>query len=54
MTCRTRSPTPARIVLVGSNTYYANWVRRLMAVPAAEWRDPLELAKPADPRSSRR
>ena len=39
--------TPARIVLVGSNTYYANWVRRLMAVPAADWRDPLELAKPA-------
>ena len=39
--------TPARIVLVGSNTYYANWVRRLMTVPAAEWRDPLELAKPA-------
>ena len=38
--------TPARIVLVGSNTYYANWVRRLMTVPAAEWRDPLELAKP--------
>jgi NAD(P)-dependent dehydrogenase (short-subunit alcohol dehydrogenase family) len=41
--------TPARIVLVGSNTYYANWVRRLMTVPAAEWRDPLELAKPAGP-----
>jgi NAD(P)-dependent dehydrogenase (short-subunit alcohol dehydrogenase family) len=40
---------PARIVLVGSNTYYANWVRRLMTVPAAEWRDPLELAKPAGP-----
>ena len=40
---------PARIVLVGSNTYYANWVRRLMAVPAAEWGDPLELAKPAGP-----
>ena len=41
--------TPARIVLVGSNTYYANWVRRLMTVPAADWRDPLELAKPAGP-----
>ena len=39
--------TPARIVLVGSNTYYANWVRRLMTVPPADWRDPLELAKPA-------
>jgi NAD(P)-dependent dehydrogenase (short-subunit alcohol dehydrogenase family) len=44
--------TPARIVLVGSNTYYANWVRRLMSVPAAEWRDPLELAKPARPEVS--
>jgi NAD(P)-dependent dehydrogenase (short-subunit alcohol dehydrogenase family) len=38
---------PARIVLLGSNTYYANWVRRLMMVPAAEWTDPLEIAKPA-------
>jgi NAD(P)-dependent dehydrogenase (short-subunit alcohol dehydrogenase family) len=38
---------PARVVLVGSRR--ANWVRRLMAVPAAEWRDPLELAKPAGP-----
>jgi NAD(P)-dependent dehydrogenase (short-subunit alcohol dehydrogenase family) len=43
---------PARIVLVGSNTYYANWVRRLMTVPAAEWRDPLELAQPAGPEVS--
>jgi len=41
--------TPARIVLVGSNTYYANWVRRLMMVPAAEWADPVEIAKPAGP-----
>jgi NAD(P)-dependent dehydrogenase (short-subunit alcohol dehydrogenase family) len=41
--------TPARIVLVGSNTYYANWVRRLLTVPPAEWRDPLELARPAGP-----
>jgi NAD(P)-dependent dehydrogenase (short-subunit alcohol dehydrogenase family) len=38
---------PARIVLLGSNTYYANWVRRLLAVPAAQWRDPRELARPA-------
>ena len=38
---------PARIVLVGSSTYYANWVRHLMMVPAAEWKDPLEIAKPA-------
>ena len=44
--------TPARIVLVGSNTYYANWVRRLMTVPAAQWRDPLELAEPAGPEVS--
>jgi nucleoside-diphosphate-sugar epimerase len=44
--------TPARIVLVGSNTYYANWVRRLLAVPAADWKDPLELARPAGPEVS--
>lgn len=42
------TPT-ARIVLLGSNTYYANWVRRLLAVPPASWRDPLELARPGDP-----
>lgn len=41
--------TPARIVLVGSATYYANRVRRLLQVPAAEWTDPLEIAKPAGP-----
>jgi NAD(P)-dependent dehydrogenase (short-subunit alcohol dehydrogenase family) len=40
---------PARIVLVGSATYYANWVRRLLKVPAAQWTDPLEIAKPAGP-----
>jgi NAD(P)-dependent dehydrogenase (short-subunit alcohol dehydrogenase family) len=40
---------PARIVLVGSATYHANWVRRLLRVPAAEWADPLEMAKPAGP-----
>ncbi|MER5789909.1 SDR family NAD(P)-dependent oxidoreductase [Streptomyces sp. NPDC001980] len=38
---------PARIVLVGSNTYYANIPRRIMGVPGAEWRDPLEIARPA-------
>ncbi|HEY5223495.1 MAG TPA: SDR family NAD(P)-dependent oxidoreductase [Microbacteriaceae bacterium] len=38
---------PARIVLLGSNTYYLNTVRRLMGVPPAEWRDPIDLAKPA-------
>jgi NAD(P)-dependent dehydrogenase (short-subunit alcohol dehydrogenase family) len=41
--------TPARIALVGSATYYANWVRRLLMVPAAEWTDPLEVARPARP-----
>lgn len=40
---------PARVVLLGSNTYYANIYRRLMGVPAADWRDPLELARPAAP-----
>lgn len=38
---------PARIVLLGSNTHYANVYRRLMGVPAADWRDPIELARPA-------
>jgi NAD(P)-dependent dehydrogenase (short-subunit alcohol dehydrogenase family) len=37
---------PARIVLVGSNTYHANVYRRLMGVPAAQWRDPVEIARP--------
>ena len=37
----------ACIVLVGSSTYYANWVRRLMMVPSAAWKDPLEIARPA-------
>jgi NAD(P)-dependent dehydrogenase (short-subunit alcohol dehydrogenase family) len=38
---------PARIVLLGSNTYWANRYRRMMRVPAAQWRDPLDLARPA-------
>jgi NAD(P)-dependent dehydrogenase (short-subunit alcohol dehydrogenase family) len=38
---------PARIVLLGSNTYHANVYRRLMSVPGAQWRDPVELARPA-------
>ncbi|SDF90058.1 SDR family NAD(P)-dependent oxidoreductase [Pseudonocardia oroxyli] len=38
--------TPARIVLLGSNTYYENVWRRLLHVPAAEWADPVELARP--------
>ncbi|WP_030450559.1 SDR family NAD(P)-dependent oxidoreductase [Herbidospora cretacea] len=39
--------TPARIVLLGSNTYHANFWRRLLGVPEAEWADPVELARPA-------
>lgn len=38
---------PARIVLIGSNTYHLNAVRRVMGVPAADWRDPIDLARPA-------
>lgn len=38
---------PARIVLVGSNTYHANVYRKLLGVPAADWRNPLDLARPA-------
>ncbi|HEY6795150.1 MAG TPA: SDR family NAD(P)-dependent oxidoreductase [Kineosporiaceae bacterium] len=38
---------PARVVLVGSNTYHANFWRTLLHVPAAEWADPVELARPA-------
>jgi NAD(P)-dependent dehydrogenase (short-subunit alcohol dehydrogenase family) len=37
---------PARIVLVGSNTYHENVWRRMLHVPPSEWRDPLELASP--------
>lgn len=37
----------ARIVLIGSNTYYENVWRRMLGVAPAEWRDPLELAAPA-------
>ncbi|WP_239080060.1 SDR family NAD(P)-dependent oxidoreductase [Paractinoplanes brasiliensis] len=39
--------TPARIVLLGSNTYHANFWRRLLHVPAAEWTDPIDIARPA-------
>ena len=38
---------PARIVLLGSNTYYSNVFRKLLGVAAADWRDPIELAQPA-------
>jgi len=38
---------PGRIVLLGSNTYRANFWRRLLGVPEADWRDPIDLARPA-------
>lgn len=41
--------TPGRIVLLGSNTYHANFWRRLLGVPEADWRDPVEIARPAGP-----
>jgi NAD(P)-dependent dehydrogenase (short-subunit alcohol dehydrogenase family) len=43
---------PARIVLLGSNTYHQNTYRRMMGVPGADWRDPIELARPATGSSS--
>ena len=41
--------SPARIVLLGSNTYHENVFRRMLRVPPAHWRDPIELARPAAP-----
>jgi NAD(P)-dependent dehydrogenase (short-subunit alcohol dehydrogenase family) len=41
--------TPARVVLLGSNTYHQNIFRRILGVPPALWRDPLELARPTAP-----
>ena len=38
---------PARIVLIGSNTYHANVWRKLLGVAEANWADPLDLARPA-------
>jgi NAD(P)-dependent dehydrogenase (short-subunit alcohol dehydrogenase family) len=40
---------PARIVLLGSNTYHQNIFRRILRVPPAVWRDPKELARPTAP-----
>ena len=40
---------PARIVLLGSNTYHQNIFRRILRVAPADWRDPIELAQPTDP-----
>jgi NAD(P)-dependent dehydrogenase (short-subunit alcohol dehydrogenase family) len=37
---------PARVVLLGSNTYHQNIFRWLLRVPPARWRDPVELAQP--------
>lgn len=37
---------PARIVLLGSNTYHQNIFRRILGVAPAHWLDPIELAKP--------
>lgn len=39
--------SPARVVLVGSNTYHANFWRKLLHVPEAAWADPVTLARPA-------
>jgi NAD(P)-dependent dehydrogenase (short-subunit alcohol dehydrogenase family) len=40
---------PARIVLLGSNTYHQNIFRRILKVAPAVWRDPIELAQPTAP-----
>ncbi len=38
--------TPARVVLLGSNTYHQNIFRKILSVAPADWRDPTELARP--------
>jgi NAD(P)-dependent dehydrogenase (short-subunit alcohol dehydrogenase family) len=38
---------PARIILLGSNTYRGTLGRRMMGAPGPDWRDPVEIAKPA-------
>jgi NAD(P)-dependent dehydrogenase (short-subunit alcohol dehydrogenase family) len=40
---------PARIVLLGSNTYHQNIFRKILKVPPAHWRDPTDLARPTAP-----
>ncbi|MEE6178110.1 SDR family NAD(P)-dependent oxidoreductase [Mycobacterium sp. 050134] len=40
---------PARVVLLGSNTYHQNIYRRVLHVAPAHWADPVELARPAAP-----
>src|SRR6202042_745954 len=37
---------PARVALLGSNTYHQNIFRRILRVAPAVWRDPIELAQP--------
>lgn len=37
---------PAKVVLLGSNTYHQNIFRRILRVAPAVWRDPVELAQP--------
>jgi NAD(P)-dependent dehydrogenase (short-subunit alcohol dehydrogenase family) len=37
---------PARVVLLGSNTYHQNIFRRILRVAPAVWRDPIELSQP--------
>jgi NAD(P)-dependent dehydrogenase (short-subunit alcohol dehydrogenase family) len=39
----------ARIVLLGSDPYHQNVFRRILRVPPASWRDPIDLARPAPP-----
>ncbi|SDH23803.1 short chain dehydrogenase [Lentzea fradiae] len=39
-----RFTAPARIVLLGSNTYHQNFWRKLLGVTPARWADPVELA----------
>src|SRR6201998_2073246 len=43
---------PARIVLLGSNTYHQNIFRRMLRVAPADWRDPIERG-PATPPGGR-
>lgn len=38
---------PARIVLLGSNLYSPGRPQRMMGIPGPQWRDPVELARPA-------
>jgi NAD(P)-dependent dehydrogenase (short-subunit alcohol dehydrogenase family) len=37
---------PARVVLVGSNTYHQNIFRRILKVPPADWHNPIQIAQP--------